>query len=1027
MAQASVLKCRGLHTFANNLGEMPEGALVQADNVVVDREGVIEPRRGLDVYGDASPMGGSSTSTDRAKQLLSYKGRILRHYGSTLQFDSNVPGTFTSFTGSFTEVSDGLRIKGVEANGNFFVTTSTGIKKIAATTADSISASSVSGAGGVKALDIALAVSGPTAGGRWLPAGRTVAFRALWGIKDVNNNLILGSPSSVAVITAPELTGAISSNTVASPTVVTSTAHGLANNDTVTITGSNSTPSINGSHTVSNVTANTFTVPVAVTVAGTTGTFTQTTTRSVTVTLAVPEGITTNHLFQIYRTAYTSSSGNTDPGDDHNLVYEANPSVITGTFDVVDIQPDSLREGGALLYTNRNSGEGILQANDPPPVAKDIALFRNSTFYANTRKRHSLSITLIGTGDLVSNTSTFVLGNTYTFRNAAGGGEDTATRKVLLATAGSSSQNIEDTARSLVRVINRDATGSVYAYYLSSGATDLPGKILLEARTLGTTAFTVTANSTATGGMFSPTVPTSGTTVSSDNEVALNRIYWSKTSQPEAVPIVNFADVGAKDKAILRVMALRDSLFILKQDGIFRLTGDSPFNFSVALFDSSALLTAPDTASILNNQIYMLSTQGVASISDTGVSVISRPIENELVSVSGGANYTTASFSVPYESDRSWLLWTITRTSDTVATQCFRFNTFTQTWTRWDLAKKCGVVNSDDKLYLGPDDVPYIEQERKSFTRLDYADRSYDATFTVANGFSGSDITYLDPDNIPFDEGDALVQTQYLTVSQFNRLLRKLDSDSLVNDSNYYSTLSATTGVNLFESLQALSVKLDADSGLLNTDGSTTWSYVTIANAGSMTPTFAELQVKFNNVVNKLNLDTGAFYTTYRQSTGTVVWETTVDAISGLNVTLQYAVPFIRGSAIGFTRVATEVVWAPQHFGDPSLTKHVRESTILFQTQAFTKATVSYSSDLSVSYEPTAFDGEGTGTWGGSSWGRSVWGGEGTSRPTRTYIPREKQRCRFINTKFEHGVALEKFAIYGVSYTFEPVSSRGYR
>jgi hypothetical protein len=67
------------------------------------------------------------------------------------------------------------------------------------------------------------------------------------------------------------LSRSISGNTVANPTVITSTNHGLSNGDTVYITGSNSTPTIDGQRTVTVTGTNTFTVPVNVTTAGTTG------------------------------------------------------------------------------------------------------------------------------------------------------------------------------------------------------------------------------------------------------------------------------------------------------------------------------------------------------------------------------------------------------------------------------------------------------------------------------------------------------------------------------------------------------------------------------------------------------------------------------------------------------------------------------------------------------------------------------------------------------------------------------------
>ncbi|HLA65028.1 MAG TPA: hypothetical protein VK600_00435 [Candidatus Saccharimonadales bacterium] len=64
----------------------------------------------------------------------------------------------------------------------------------------------------------------------------------------------------------------ISGNTAASPTVVTTTAaHGLVTGDTVLISGSNSTPLIDGTWTVTVLTTTTFSIPVNVTIAGTAG------------------------------------------------------------------------------------------------------------------------------------------------------------------------------------------------------------------------------------------------------------------------------------------------------------------------------------------------------------------------------------------------------------------------------------------------------------------------------------------------------------------------------------------------------------------------------------------------------------------------------------------------------------------------------------------------------------------------------------------------------------------------------------
>ena len=63
----------------------------------------------------------------------------------------------------------------------------------------------------------------------------------------------------------------ITAISVADPTEITCANHGLTNGDTVYITNSNSTPSIDGEYSVTVVDDNAFTIPLAVTVAGNSG------------------------------------------------------------------------------------------------------------------------------------------------------------------------------------------------------------------------------------------------------------------------------------------------------------------------------------------------------------------------------------------------------------------------------------------------------------------------------------------------------------------------------------------------------------------------------------------------------------------------------------------------------------------------------------------------------------------------------------------------------------------------------------
>jgi hypothetical protein len=269
---------------------------------------------------------------------------------------------------------------------------------------------------------------------------------------------------------------------------------------------------------------------------------------------------------------------------------------------------------------------------------------------------------------------------------------------------------------------------------------------------------------------WSPDLPTSGTTESSKNDRYRNGIYYSKPSEPEAVPLTNFFFAGSAQKSILRIVPLRDSLFILKEDGVYRLSGEDSASFRVDLFDSTTRLLAPESAVVLNNQIFCLTDQGVVSITESGVQVRSRPIETtitQLYAVNPSVIQDEA-FGVSYDTERKYILFLPRLAGDTAPTQAYVYNTFTNAWTRWDLAKKAGVVNpnqNDDKLYLAPTDSHYINQERKTLTFSDYVDYGFASTISVV---SGTTLTMTLSDDI--DVGDVIYQssTVYSIVSAVN-------------------------------------------------------------------------------------------------------------------------------------------------------------------------------------------------------------------------------------------------------------------
>jgi len=1023
---------------------------------------------------------------------------------------------------------------------------------------------------------------------------------------------------------------------------------------------------------------------------------------NVSLTFLVPSAITTkDYFFEVYRTAVVTAQENlinitdVDPGEEFQKVFEApvatNNDPIPTEVTIEDILPESFREVGPFLYTNPISGEGILQANETPPVALDVAVFKNSAFYANTKERHRLQLTLLSPSQFVSEDSKLIIANSnivrrYTFVGESqqikfttkkksetvgnsyfdiptaqnkvtyrvwfdkgtiqktilsmdtvadtititnhgfatndpvtvsgtttltpkdyyvirvsenviqlkeqvddptpveltvsetgsvvhnplapaqngtillrvlletyddtaletalsfketffdifdfqipevttnevilnytdngeaddvstseippgwdavtyinlGKGEDASNNEVFLSGSASEGIAIEDTAKSLERVINKDPLSPVNAFYISS-VNDLPGKLLLESKTLEDIPFYLGFSDTTETPVFDPNLPVvktikditpaspnpqikttvnheftvgqtlfayikpvlegvlfsgtgvvqnifSGTDtlslsgvlasvfydtfdediifpadVVSDNSINPNRVYFSKIGQPEAVPSINYIDVGPQDQAIQRIMALRDSLIILKEDGVYVLTGQAAPNFSVRLSDSSALTFAPDTAVNLNNLIYVLTSQGVVTVSETGVSVISRNIEDKIQEITNAKyNYKLMSWGISSESERSYMLFLPQKTTDNYATQAYRYNTFTRSWVRWTKPANCGVVNPEnDKIYLGDSTRPYVLQERKNFERQDYADRELSRSIGV-NGVNKQVISISSTEEVAI--GDVLVQRQYVDINKFNRLLKRLDRDNFNPNPTKYIILKANIGDNLSSKVNELASKLQADGVMVPSP------------VGINIP--EDVRDDFNDIVNYLNTtSSGTNLKNYKTVTEELVYEALITKVDRLTnaITVNFIHKFLEGPISIFKGIKCIVEYAPQHFGKPEVTKQVAQGTFIFDQNNFWGGTIAYSSDRSYDFASVNFSLKGPGYWDGYTWADVTFGGEGNEVPVRTLIPRDKSRCRYLHIQFTHVNAREKFKLIGVSLEPREVSARGYR
>jgi hypothetical protein len=287
---------------------------------------------------------------------------------------------------------------------------------------------------------------------------------------------------------------------------------------------------------------------------------------------------------------------------------------------------------------------------------------------------------------------------------------------------------IGTTARAIVRAINRDASSPVFGYYTST-ADGIPGQMLLRSEEV-TATFYLNAVTAAIVNTFNPPLPTSGQDAIGTRDEGAGLMFFSKPAEPEAVPFVNQILVGSKSSAILRIAPLRDSLIVFKEDGVFRINGDNYSNFVATVLDSTVSLKATDSLAILDNQVYILSDQGVCAVGETTASIVSRAIEPLFTSIVGKSTTEGMTHAVSYESERLYIITTTSPTA-TEPDRVYVYNHLTRAWTTWnDTTFLDGFINPADDRFYSIDLDNVIFRERKNQNRLDYTGRDYSGTVT---------------------------------------------------------------------------------------------------------------------------------------------------------------------------------------------------------------------------------------------------------------------------------------------------------
>lgn len=120
------------------------------------------------------------------------------------------------------------------------------------------------------------------------------------------------------------------------------------------------------------------------------------------------------------------------------------------------------------------------------------------------------------------------------------------------------------------------------------------------------------------------------TTGESTQETHLHRLHWSKPDEFEAFPAFNFVDVGRSDREIIAIVPTREVMWVFKQDGLFRISGDDEDTFSVERVDATCVALAPELVVPFAEKVVAFTTKGIVMISESSFDVLSGDVDELL-------------------------------------------------------------------------------------------------------------------------------------------------------------------------------------------------------------------------------------------------------------------------------------------------------------------------------------------------------------------------------------------------------------
>ncbi len=257
------------------------------------------------------------------------------------------------------------------------------------------------------------------------------------------------------------------------------------------------------------------------------------------------------------------------------------------------------------------------------------------------------------------------------------------------------------------------------------------------------------------GDQWSPVLPeptvVSGKTFAPEEIV--NGLAWSNNREPSHFPDTNFEHIGADDEPILALHAIKNALIVFKKDGAFRVSGSgAESGFRVDELDKNVRLVSPDAACELGDKVYAWADTGVyevdengtENISDVTLSEVLHPIE---VKIGVGNTAAPGAWMCANRREDEILLSVPAQSDLTVGERLYVWNKSQRGWTTWlssgalrhGISRASGLAISDGtsiRLEQDPNGTGYVPflDEATSVTISDVSDLN--VTINAGSGWT---------------------------------------------------------------------------------------------------------------------------------------------------------------------------------------------------------------------------------------------------------------------------------------------------